>query len=192
MSIGNIGNGQPSPEEMREMQEEMEREREDRNTAQQLASQAASQQGPAEEGYWSVIGNPDIGRQMEDDGLEEFTATEFANPYALGNIDKSDWESLSWRIETEFWTMRNEFRDSDSGMDDDDLRMMYGEERPELDNEKARRLRTASEVKKLYSSLSIGARGLRSGTEIHAVAKTENSEEEEEKGRIERLKSAMV
>lgn len=192
MSIGSLGNGQPSQEELMEMQEQREKEREDRQTAQSLASQAASQKGAAEPGYWRVIGDPDISREFEDDGLDEFAATEFANPYALGNIDKSDWESLSWRIETEFWTMRNEFQDKEGKMGDDDLRIMYGEERPSLDNEKARRLRTASEVKKLYSSLSIGARGLRSGTEIHAVAKTENDEPDEEKGRINRLKSALV
>jgi hypothetical protein len=187
MSIGSLGNGQPSPEEMREMQAEMEQQREDRQTAQQLASQAASQQGPAKPGYWDIIGSPDIGREMEDDHLEDYVATEFANSFALGNISKADWQNLGWRIETEFFTMKNEFKDSDGKMGDDDLRIMYGEDRPELTNEKARRLRSASEVKKLYTSLSVGARGLKSGTEIHAVAKTENEEQEEE-GRLSGIK----
>lgn len=188
MSIGSLGNGQPSPEEMQQLQEEMEREREDRQTAQQLASQAASQQGAAEPGYWDVIGSPDVGRQFNDDELEDFMATEFSSTFALGNISKQDWESWNWRTETEFWTTKNEFRDADSNMGSDDMRIMYGEERPELTDEMARRLRSASQVKKLMTSLSVDARGLRSGTEIHAVAKTENQEESEEQGRLSGLK----
>lgn len=189
MSIGSLGNGQPSPEEMRELQEEIEREREDRNTAQQLASQFASEQGAAAPGYWDVIGQPDIGREFNDDELEDFMRTEFSNTFALGNIDKEDWESWQWQIETEFWVTKNEFRDADSRMDEDDLRIMYGEERPTLTDEKARRLRSAMQVKKIMTSLSVGARGLRSGTEIHAVAKTENHEEPEEDGRLSGIRN---
>ncbi|MFB6198033.1 MAG: hypothetical protein ABEI52_07175, partial [Halobacteriaceae archaeon] len=85
MSIGNLGNGQPDPEEMRELQEQMEREREDRNTAQSLAQQAAMEQGAAEDGYWQVIGEPDVGREFNDDELEDFMATEFSSACALGN-----------------------------------------------------------------------------------------------------------
>lgn len=189
MSIGSLGNSQPTPEEMQQMQKEMEQEREDRNTAQQLASQFAGQEGAAKPGYWDVIGQPDIGRQFADDELEDFMRTEFSSTFALGNIDKEDWESWQWQIETEFWVTKNEFRDADSKMEDDDLRIMYGEERPELDNEKARRLRSAMQVKKIMTSLSVGARGLRSGTEIHAVAKTENQEESEEEGKLSGVKN---
>jgi hypothetical protein len=62
------------------------------------------------------------------------------------------------------------------------MRLLYGEERPDLDDAKARRLRSAREVKKQLASLSVDARGLRSGTEIHAVAKTEDEPDEEEGG----------
>jgi len=180
MSIGNLGQSQPSPEEMRELQAEMEREREDRNTAQSLAQQAAMEQGAAEDGYWQIIGEPDVGREFNDDELEDFMATEFSSAFALGNITRADWNSWQWQIETEFWVTKNEFRDADSKMSDDDQRIMYGTERPVLDDEKARRLRSAMQVKKLKASLSIDAQGLRSGTEIHAVAKTENQDGEEE------------
>lgn len=186
MSIGNLGS--PSAEELKEMQAEMEREREDRQNAQQLASQAASQQGAAAPGYWDIIGSPDVGREFNDDELEDFMATEFSSTFALGNISKSDWESWQWQIETEFWTTKNEFKDADSNLGDDDLRIMYGEERPKLTDEKARRLRSAMQVKKIMTSLSVNSRGLRSGTEIHAVAKTENTEDEDE-GRLSGIRN---
>lgn len=158
--------------------------------AQQLAQGGAAENQVAAPGYWDVIGKPDIGRQFEDDNLEEYAKTEFSRMFALGNITRQDWEDWGWRIETEFWTMKNEFVDQDSRLGDDDLRIMYGEERPTMDNEKARRLRSAGEVKKLETSLSIGARGLRSGTEIHAVAKQERPEqEEEESGRFSSVKN---
>lgn len=71
--------------------------------------------------------------------------------------------------------------------------MMYGEDRPELTDEMARRLRSAEDVKEMMTSLSVGARGLRSGTEIHAVAKTENQEGEEDSGGLfSRAKDALV
>jgi len=188
--LGKAKNGQPDPEEMRAMQEEMEKEREARQQAQQIASQAAMEGQAAEPGYWKTIGQPDVG---DGDNLEAFTETEFSNKHALANITYEDWESWGWRIETEFWTMLNEMHDQDSKMDDDDLRIMYGEERPTLTNEKARKLRSASQVKKLMTSLSINAKGLESGTQIHTVAKTEQQEEpEEEQSRIGRWKSKLV
>lgn len=193
MSPELLGNGQPSQEEMARMQMQMEQEREDRQTAQSLASEAASRQGEAKDGYWSIIGQPDIGRDNGTDTLEEYSATEFSNTFALGNISRSDWQSLGWRIETEFWTMRNEFKDADTAMGDDDMRIMYGDDRPTLDDEKARRLRSAGEAKKMYTSGSIEARNLRAGTEIHAVAKTENQDQEnEDETRLGKFKSALV
>ncbi len=173
-----LGNGdQPTPEELRDLQEEMERDREERSMAQQLASSKAMEHDPTAPGYWDVIGDPEIGREFEDDGLEEYTKTEFSPMFALGNITRRDWESWNWRVETEFWIMKNEFVDADTHLADDDLRIMYGEDRPTMDNEAARRLRNASQVKKLMTSLSVDARGLRSGTEIHAVAKQERSDD---------------
>jgi len=177
MSLGNLGNGAPSPEELERMQEEQERqeiEREQRQQAQQLVGQEAMERPATEPGYWDTIGSADIG---DHDNLEQFAQAELSDKHALANIRYEDWKSWSWRIETEFWSMLNEFRDSNSKMDDDDLRIMYGENRPELDNEKARRLRSASQVKKLMTSLSIDARGLRSGTEIHAVSKHEKMDD---------------
>ena len=187
-----MGNGQePTQEDLAAMQAEMEKEREERNMAQNLASSAAMDQPAAAPGYWDVIGKPHIGRDYEDDGLEEFTKTEFSRMFALGNISRADWQSWNWRVETEFWTMKNEFKDADSKMGDDDLRIMYGEDRPTMDNEAARRLRGASQVKKLMTSLSVDARGLRSGTEIHAVAKQESSDDGdgEDGGRLSGMKN---
>jgi len=89
---------------------------------------------------------------------------------------------MELRIENEFWQMQNEMRGPDTTLADDDMRMLYGEERPELDDSQARRMRAAREVKKQQASLSVDARGLRSGTEIHAVARTEDSDEDDEGG----------
>jgi hypothetical protein len=177
--MGLLDDGQPSPDEMRQMQEEMEQAREDRQTAQQLASQAAMENRGKEPGYWDIIGDPDIARMVDDQELEDYVATEFSNSFALGNISKSDWESWQWQIETEFWTMLNEFK-RNRKMGDDDMRIMYGEEKPELTDEMARRHRSAMQVKKMFTSLSVNSRGLRSGTEIHAVAKTENTDDDDE------------
>lgn len=184
MSVLGRQNSQPDHEEMRRQQEAYERRAEERQTASQLASQAASQQGAAEPGYWDVIGDADIGREVDvdDEYLAEFVATEMSDKFALGNIKYGDWQSWGWQIENEFFTMRNEFQDQDSNLDDADMAAMYGERRPKLTNERARRLRSAMQVKKMMTSLSVGARGLRSGTEIHAVAKTEQPNQEEDDG----------
>lgn len=162
--------------------------------AQQLATQAAADRGAAEEGYWRVIGDPDIKRQRFEtqEHLHDFVATEMSDKFALGNIKHADWESWKWQIENEFLVMRNEFADADTKLDDVDMATMYGESRPTLTNERARRLRGAMQVKKMMTSLSIGARGLRSGTEIHAVAKTEQPDQESEDGFLSGLKSRLV
>jgi hypothetical protein len=185
MSLLN-GSGEPSAEELQAMQEEAEKNREERGMAQQLASSGAME-GHAEThaapGYWDVIGKPDIGRGEEyEDNLEPFLQTEFASTFALGNISREEYQSWMWAIETEFWTAKNEFHDAESNLGDDDLRVMYGEDRPTLTNEHARRLRSAMQVKKFMASLSVDARGLRSGTEIHAVAKQESADDGEEEG----------
>ena len=175
------GNGSLSEEEYREIMEEQEREREARQTASQMANQAAMQGGRDERGnepgYWDVIGNPDIGREIDDQHLEDFMATEFSNKFAIGNIKYSDWESMQWQIENEFWTARNEFQSPDSTLEDDDMRIMHGETKPKMTDEMARRLRSAGQVKKAQTSLMVGAEGLRRGTEIHAVAKSETQNE---------------
>lgn len=177
MSLGNLGRDM-SEEDYRQLQEQMQREQEDRNTAQQLASSAAMDQQPEKEGYWEVIGKPDIGREIDDQHLSDFLATELSSAFALGNISKQDWDQWQWQTENEFWTLRNEFKDQNSQLEDDDMRMMYGEDKPELTNERERRMRSAMQVKKLKTSLSVNAEGLRRGTEIHAVAKTENSDDD--------------
>jgi len=71
----------------------MEKEREDRNTAQQLASQAAIEQGPTRDGYWDVLGSPDVSRGADDD-IDTFLATELSRMFALGNITRNDWREL--------------------------------------------------------------------------------------------------
>ncbi|TQQ78594.1 hypothetical protein EGH24_13815 [Halonotius terrestris] len=180
----------PDMEAQLERQQEMEAEREARQTASQLASQAAMEQGTARDGYWDVIGQPDIGREGDDDELQPFLQTEFSRAFALGNISRKQWQKWQWQIESEFFVIKNEFHDAESRLGDDDLRIMYGEERPRLTNEKARRLRSAMQVKKLMSSLSVDSRGLRSGTEIHAVARHEDSnDDEEDDSRTGRLRS---
>ena len=189
------GNGRgENPEEAMKQREEAEARSQSMSTANQLAGQYAGQMGPTAPGYWDVIGDPDIARglELDDEYLDEFVATEMSDKFALGNIKYRDWESWQWQIENEFWTMRNEFQDQDSKLDDVDMATMYGERRPKFTNERARRLRSASQVKKMMTSLSVGARGLRSGTEIHAVAKTEQPAEDEETGLLGGIKKKLV
>jgi len=192
MSARTNGSGL-SEEEYREMMEEQEREREQRQTASQMASQAAMDPGAGagnEPGYWDVIGDPDIGRTEDPQHLEDYLSTQFSNSLAIGNIRRSDWESMQWQIENEFWTMRNEFKSADSALDGDDMRIMYGEEKPELTDEMERRSRSAMQVKKAFTSLMVDGEGLRRGTEIHAVAKTENQgEEADDGGRVSSIRN---
>lgn len=190
------GRSGPTEEEIREYQEEMQREREQRQQANQIASSHASQASPAEgmaePGYWDILTSPDIGSGIEayDQHIEDYLSVELSPQHAIANITYDDWESWSWRIENEFWTMRNEMLDQDSNLDDIDMLTMYGEKRPRLTNQRERQLRSASNVKKLMVSNSIDARGQRSGTEIHAVTRSENTDQdEEESGRGSRVKN---
>ena len=161
--------------------EERKREQ-DESTARQLASGAASQQGTAAPGYWDMLGDPDLDHPAWGDSIEAFTKAELSRAFALGNISRKDWQNMELRIENEFWQIQNEMRGPDTSLKDDDMRLLYGEERADLDDSSARRLRSAREVKKMLTSLSVDARGLRSGTEIHAVARTEDGREDDEGG----------
>jgi hypothetical protein len=177
-----LGSNGMSEDELRQMQQEMQEEQENRQTAQQMASSMAMEEQRDRDGYWEVIGSPDIGREIDDQHLEDFLATELSSAFALGNITHADWEQWQWQTENEFWTLRNEFKDPDTNLESDDMRMMYGSDKPELTDERERRMRSAMQVKKLKTSLSINAEGLRRGTEIHAVAKTEDSGEDDDEG----------
>lgn len=166
-------------ERAREQRREDQRRQQDENTARSLAQGAATQQGTAAPGYWDMLGDPDLDDPRWGDSMEAFTKAELSRAFALGNITRSDWQDMQLRIENEFWQLQNEMRGPDTSLADDDMRMLYGEERPDLDDAKARRLRAARDVKKNLTSLSIGRAALRSGTEIHAVAKTENVDAED-------------
>jgi len=169
-------------EEARERRHKEQRQQQDEQTARSLASGAASQQGTAAPGYWDMLGDPDLDHPAWGDDIEAFTQGELSRAFALGNISRKDWRDMDLRIENEFFQIQNEMRGPDTTLADDDMRMMYGEDRADLDDSKARRLRSAREVKKMLTSLSVEARGLRSGTEIHAVARTEDGEEDDDGG----------
>jgi len=181
-----IGRGprisQEEREEARERERERQREQQDEQAARTMAQSAATQQGTAAPGYWDMLGDPDIDHPQWGDNLEAWAQGELSRAFALGNLTRKEWKDMELRIENEFWQMQNETRGEGSDLDDDDMRLLYGEERPDLDDAKARRLRSAREVKKQLASLSVEARGLRSGTEIHAVAKTEDEPDEEDGG----------
>lgn len=186
MSVRGNGLGPSiSPQEReraREREEERQRRQQDEQTARSMAQGAASQQGPATPGYWDMLGDPDLDHHEWGDSIEAFTKAELSRAFALGNISRQDWRDMELRIENEFWQIQNEMVGPDTALADDDLRLLYGEERPTLDDTKARRLRAARDVKKMLTSLSVDARGLRSGTEIHAVARTEDGDADEEDG----------
>lgn len=169
-------------EEARERAREEQRRQQDENTARSLASGAATQQGTAAPGYWDMLGDPDLDDPQWGDSIEAFTKGELSRAFALGNISRKDWHNMELRVENEFWQIQNEMRGPDTSLEDDDMRMLYGEERADLDDTKARRLRSAREVKKMLTSLSVDARGLRSGTEIHAVARTEDGDGDDDEG----------
>ena len=80
------------------------------------------------------------------------------------------------------WMLRNEFQDPDSNLDSLDMLAMGYEDKPELTDRRARRLRSAEHIRKMMLSNSIDARGQRSGTEIHAVARTEDGSEGDDDG----------
>jgi len=169
-------------EEARERQKEDRRQQQDEQTARTLAQGAASQQGAAAPGYWQVIGDPDLDHPEWGDSLEAFAKGELSRAFDLGNITRKEYKDMQLRIENEFWQMQNEMRGPDTSLADDDMRMLYGEERPDLDDARARRLRSARDIKQQQTSLSVDARGLRSGTEIHAVARTEDSNGDDDEG----------
>lgn len=170
----------------RERAKEDRRQEQDETTARSIAQSAAAQQGTAKPGYWQMIGDPDIDHPDWEDNLEAFAKGELSSTFALGNITRKEYHNMELRIENEFWQMQNEMKGPDTSLTDSDMRMLYGEERPDLDDAQARRLRSAREVKKMNTSLSVDNRGLKAGTEIHAVAMTEDSKggDEEEGGLI--------
>ncbi|MFW5956339.1 MAG: hypothetical protein ACOCQY_02935 [Halorhabdus sp.] len=169
-------------EQALEQRREEHRQQQDEQTARSLATGAATQQGTAAPGYWDMLGDPDLDHPEWGDSLEPFVQAELSRAFALGNISRKDWRDMQLRIENEFWQIQNEMRGPNTSISDGDMRLLYGEERPDLDDDKARRLRGSREVKKMLTSLSVGSRGLRSGTEIHAVARTEDANEEEAEG----------
>lgn len=168
------------------MQQEQEEQRDLRQTATGISQSMATQADPGDEmaapGYWENIRNADIESGIEewDEHLAEFLSVEFSGQFATGNITYEDWQRMQWRIEQEFWVAKNEFKSPDSALDDIDMEAMGYGSRPELDDSKARRLRHAMSVKKMMTSLSVDARGLKSGTEIHTVSKTEREEPDED------------
>lgn len=168
--------GQPDPEVVRERR----RDEQDEQTARQLAQRGASDASVAAPGYWDMLGDPDIDTEEWGGELEPFVKGELSRAFALGNITRDEYRNLQLRIENEFWQVQNEMRGPASKLGDDDMRMMYGEERADLNDNAARRLRSAREVKKNLTSLSVDGRGIRSGTEIHAVARTEDGNPDDE------------
>jgi hypothetical protein len=169
-------------EKARERRREEQRQQQDEQTARSLAQGMATQQGVAAPGYWDVIGDPDLDDPAWEDSLEPFVKGELSRAFALGNITRSEYENMELRIDNEFFAIKNEMRGPDTQLADDDMRLLYGGDRPDLSDARARRLRSAREVKKQLTSLSVDARGLRSGTEIHAVARTEEGDDEDAGG----------
>ena len=175
--------GRPDPDEQRQRRREEQEEQTARSMAQGAAQQQATTPGAnAEAGYWDVIGHPTLEDPDMEDGLEAFTRAELSRINALGNISRADWRRLELRTDNEFWIMKNELRGQDTSLSDDSERLLYGENRPALTDQMARRLEAAREAKKQMLSLSVDARGLKSGTEIHAVARTEDPDEDEDGG----------
>lgn len=178
-------------EKARERRKQDQREQQTEQAARSISQSAATQQGTAAPGYWDVIGKSDLDHPAWGDSLEAFASGELSRVFALGNLTQKEFENLQLRIENEFWQIKNEMRGPGSELEDDDMRMLYGGDRPDLDDSKARRLRAAEEEKKMRASLSKDARGLRSGTEIHAVARTEDSEDAEADGMFSGLSSYL-
>ncbi len=167
-------------EEAKEEAKQERRRQQDENTARSLASSAANSNDIAAPGYWDMLGNPDLDHPQWGDNLEAFVSGGLSRAFSLGNITESEYQDMMLRIENEFWMVQNEMRDQDTTLSDDDMRLFYGEERADLSDSKARRLREAREVKKMLISLSKDAKALDAGTQIHAVAKTEDEKEDAE------------
>lgn len=173
---------QEEREQARERERERRREEQDEQTARSMAQGQAQQRGAAEPGYWGVMADPDVDHELWDDNLEAFVKERLSRAFALGNITRSEYKDIKLRIENGFHEVQNEMHGEGSELEADDMRMMYGGERPHLTDAKARRLKGAMEVAKQQASLSVDARGHKGGTEIHAVAETIDSDEEEEGG----------
>jgi len=114
--------------------------------------------------------------------MEAFTKGELSRAFAWGTSPAKSGKTWSCGSKTSSGRIKNEMKGPDTSIEDDDMRLLYGEERPELDDAKARRLRSARDVKKMLASLSVDSRGLKSGTEIHAVARTEDSDGDDDEG----------
>lgn len=178
LGLGSNGD-ELSDRERFDLQREQTREQQDRGTAQQLANQVAAQSGPTRgDGYWDLIQEPDVDPKDEQDSLSNFASVELSGAFPTAGVKYSDWESWKWRAENETFVMKNEFQSADSKLDDVDMATMGYGKRPKLTDEKARQLRALSEVMKAKRSLAIGARGLKSGTEIHAVSRHESAEDQ--------------
>lgn len=181
-------------ERARKQQREDQRQQQDEQTARNLAQNAAGQGAFAAPGYWDMLGDPDIDDPAWGDEIEAFLKTESSRARALGNITRSEWEDLRLRLENEFFHIQNEMHGPDTQLADDDMRLLYGEERPDLTDAKARRMRGSREAIEMLTSLSVDSKGLDSGTEIHAVARTESDEPDEDGsgGMFGRLGSYMA
>lgn len=196
--MSQAGHQQPSPAERARLlreQEERQRRQEDRQMAQNMAQQAAAEGRFAEPGYWDMIEGDDLNRDIDNNYLGEFVTPSMSKFYSIANITRTDWYKLAWQIETEFWTMMNEFRDKDCKLDDVDLATMYPDdaEKPALTDERARQLRSAMQVKKAKTSLGINRAGLDAGTQIHTVSRTESPDrEQEEPGFLSRVRRRLV
>ena len=165
----------------------------DRNLADAGIQQAMAEGEYAAPGYWDTISKLDFEYDdLEDDHFEDFISIEGSKFNTLGNLPYGDWQKFCWRIEQELWTRRNELQNNDS-LDAVDMATMYGEQRPTHTDERESRLRAAERALKLQLSLSVGARGLRSGTEIHAVARSEQPDHDTEPdGRLARAKNWLT
>lgn len=185
--------GEQNASRMIRQQLDMSREESTQQSAQSMAQEVAMQDYVErdKEGYWEVITDSDVGRGDSDE-LPEFIATETSGMLALGNITRQNWESGQWRLENQFDTIHNELLDKDTDIDEIDAATMYGRARPPGTDEAYRRLRGSELAAKQMYSLSINAQGLRSGTEIHAVSKSEKINEEEDSGYLSRLKRKLV
>lgn len=180
---------QPSIREQLSYQEEQGLSQSAQSMAQEQAMRLAQEKD--REGYWDVITDADVG-WGDGDELPDFIATETSGMLALGNITDRHFDSGLWRIENQFDLMHNEFIDNDSTLDEIDVAAMEGEAKPTMTDRRIRRLRSAQTAAKQEFSLSRGAMGLRMGSEIHTVAKSEKIAEEEEPGTLGKIKRSLI
>jgi len=187
------GNGQ-DPEALQEMQEELEREREQRQQAQQLAGQHSDKQPLAKEELLRLITDLGLDSEHHDDHMEDYLSAELSHIYALSSLSPKDISKFDWRVEQDSFLMRNEMKRQNSGMDQSDERIMYGDTKPELTDSKQRRLRSAEQAKKFLLRLSRDGEFLKSQTEIRAVSETKNrdGDDESEGGRLSRMADKLV